>query len=74
MLSNLSRRITRRNPNRPAKADKPLVENDEMVLKAVPKLVPQNAKRPVLLGILKVIGGLLVPRRGRRTSQIIVAL
>jgi len=36
MLSNLSRRITRRNPNRPAKADKPLVENDEMVPKAVP--------------------------------------
>ena len=36
----------------------------EVVPKAVPKLVPQNAKRPVLLGILQVIGGLLVPRRG----------
>ena len=64
MLSNLSRRITRRNPNRPAKADKPLVENDEMVLKAVPKLVPQNANTLILLGILQDIGGLLVPRRG----------
>ena len=74
MLSNLSRRITRRNPNRPAKADNPQTKPDEMVLKAVPKLVPQNAKPQVLLGILKVIGGLLVPRRGRRTSQIIVAL
>jgi hypothetical protein len=40
------------------------VENDEMVPKAVPKLVPQNANTLFLLGILQVIGGLLVPRRG----------
>ena len=64
MLSNLSAKIAQRNPNRPAKADNPLTKPDEMVPKAVPKLVPQNAKRPVLLGILQVIGGLLVPRRG----------
>jgi hypothetical protein len=64
MLSNLSRRITRRNPNRPAKADNLQTKPDEVVPKAVPKLVPQNAKRPVLIGILQVIGGLLVPRRG----------
>jgi len=36
MLRNLSRRITRCNPNRPSRSDKSLVENDEMVPKAVP--------------------------------------
>jgi hypothetical protein len=64
MLSNLSCRITRCNPTRPTKADNPQTKPDEMVPKAVPKLVPQNAKRPFLLSILQVIGGLLVPRRG----------
>ena len=74
MLRSVSAKITQRNPNRPTKADNLQTKPDEVAPKAVPKLVPQNAKPQVLLGILKVIGGLLVPRRGRRTSQIIVAL
>ena len=64
MLSNLSRRITRCNPNRPAKADNSQTKPDEMVPKAVQKMVPQNANTLFLLGILQDIGGLLVPRRG----------
>jgi len=56
MLSNLSRRITRRNPNRPARSDKAQPNPDKVVLKAVPKMVPQNAKRQVLLGFPGVMG------------------
>jgi hypothetical protein len=35
-----------------------------VVLKAVPEIVPQEANTLFLLGLLQLIGGLVVPRRG----------
>lgn len=56
MLSNLNFRITRRNPNRPAKPDKSQPKPDKVVLEAVPKMVPQNANTLFLLGFLQDMG------------------
>ena len=46
------------------KADNSQTKPDKMVPKAVPKLVQKKANTLILPGILQVIGGLLVPRRG----------
>jgi hypothetical protein len=57
ILSNLSCRITRRNRKRPAEPDSPQPKPDKVVLEAVPKMVPQKSKCPVLLSFLHDIGG-----------------